>query len=66
MYNEGFLIYYECCSREAIDNAVNRYAALQVIKSKMIKAGTPEDHLPKNLNALPGQVEFAYYRSYEK
>ena len=47
-------------------NAVNRYAVLKVIKSKMIKPGTPEDHLPKNLNVLPGQVEFAYFRSYEK
>ena len=34
LYNEGYLIYYESCGLESIGNAIQRYAALNILKKK--------------------------------
>ena len=36
MFNEGFLIYFESCSRESIDNAINQYSKLRVLNKKEV------------------------------
>lgn len=49
LYDEGLLLYYECCSLESIGNSIEMFAKLNILRTKPFKEGEePVYYLSEN------------------